>query len=59
LLEETLEHFRSPEAFKIPDGRRAALYEALKGGIAPDFGGLHQTGSSPAKIHRKEASALA
>jgi hypothetical protein len=43
LLEETLEHFRSPDAFKIPDGRRAALYEALKGGIAPDFGGLHQT----------------
>lgn len=40
LLEETLEHLRSPEAFQIPDGKRAALYAALSRGQAPDVSEL-------------------
>jgi hypothetical protein len=43
MLEETLEHFRSPEAFKLPDGRRAVLYEALRANTAPDLSGLSAT----------------
>jgi hypothetical protein len=40
ILEETLAHFRSPDAFKIPDGRRAAIWKFLKAGGAPDLSEL-------------------
>jgi hypothetical protein len=41
LLQETLAHLKSPEAFQLPDGRRAVLYDALKAEQAPDLSPLH------------------
>jgi hypothetical protein len=41
MLEEILEHLRSPDAFKIPDGRRATLYAALRADTPPDLSPLH------------------